>query len=172
MIYILNGRRYKINDLDPALDAMFAQLHAAYLGPNPIALGSVSNGCSSFQRADRHHVFLDITLTLIILLIYGINFSQLVGTMMPKSLWQLALAPALESESQNPGHKIHKGTAYYYWAITAILRGDIDKGYALMHQALEEDIATTGQKFPDSARLCISRPSKLGEAGPKPLDNG
>jgi|SRR5918996_1351579 hypothetical protein len=35
---------------------------------------------------------------------------------------------------------IHKGSAYYFWAVTCILKEDLEKGFLLMHQALEEDM--------------------------------
>lgn len=38
--------------------------------------------------------------------------------------------------------KIHKGTPLYWLAGTAILNGELEKGFTLMHQALEEDKRT------------------------------
>jgi hypothetical protein len=73
-----------------------------------------------------------------------------------ETLWQMALDPALRAEKQNPGHEIHKGTPYYFWGMTAILRGDIDKGYALMHQAVEEDVATTQTQIPDTPAYALA----------------
>ena len=35
--------------------------------------------------------------------------------------------------------RIHKGAPYYYWGVTCILKEEIEKGFLLMHQALEED---------------------------------
>lgn len=56
--------------------------------------------------------------------------------------WKRVAELVLSWESQNLGCRIHKGTAYYFWAGTAILSGNLDKGYLLMHQALEEDKIT------------------------------
>jgi hypothetical protein len=39
-----------------------------------------------------------------------------------------------KSEQKNP-----QGAGYYFWAITCILKEDLEKGFLLMHQALEED---------------------------------
>lgn len=39
--------------------------------------------------------------------------------------------------------RIHKGTLYYFWGVTCILAGDLDKGFLLMHGALEEDKITS-----------------------------
>jgi hypothetical protein len=60
-----------------------------------------------------------------------------------EQIWDLALRPALVWETKR-GDRIHKGSPYYYWGITSILRGDLDKGYCLVHQAVEEDRATNG----------------------------
>ena len=54
-------------------------------------------------------------------------------------VWERALEPAIAWEQANPGKFLHKGTAFYFWAVTALLRGDLDRGYLLMHQGLEED---------------------------------
>jgi hypothetical protein len=40
--------------------------------------------------------------------------------------------------------------------MTAILRGDLDRGYGLMHQALEEDIRSSGQPFPDTPAVALA----------------
>ncbi len=56
----------------------------------------------------------------------------------------------IEWEENNKGKRIHKGGPYYFWGMTAIQRGDLDRGYVLMHQALEEDVITSGQEFPDT----------------------
>jgi hypothetical protein len=68
----------------------------------------------------------------------------------------MALSPVLEFEMNNPGREAHKGTAYYFWGITSILKGDIDKGYTLMHQAVEEDIATTSNQFPNTPAYALA----------------
>ena len=48
----------------------------------------------------------------------------------------LEIAAVYETEHKN---SIHKGTPYYFWGMTCILGGDLDIGFHLMHQALEED---------------------------------
>jgi hypothetical protein len=72
-----------------------------------------------------------------------------------EQIWHLALLPAQKWEENNPEKFIHKGTAYYFWGMTAILRGDIDKGYALMHQAVEEDKRTSNLPFPKSPATAL-----------------
>ena len=64
-------------------------------------------------------------------------------------IWDLALRPALEweQESRVSGLRIHKGTPYYFWGMTALLRGDLDRGYCLIHQAVSEDSATNPETY-------------------------
>jgi len=44
------------------------------------------------------------------------------------AIWAWALRPALAWESNRRG-RLHKGTAFYFAAMTAILAGDMDAGY-------------------------------------------
>jgi hypothetical protein len=52
------------------------------------------------------------------------------------------------SEWETDQQKIHKGTPFYWLAGTAILNGELERGFALMHQALEEDIRTQNIRTP------------------------
>jgi hypothetical protein len=63
-------------------------------------------------------------------------------------LWDLALNIAYEWENKNQSKRIHKGTPYYFWGVTCILNGDLEKGFLLMHQALEEDKKTDQTNTP------------------------
>lgn len=155
MRYVLAGRTYEINNLDASLNTLFTELHAAYLGPRPVPWEQFEEAAAQFlaktpARSDQHDAFFgNFTIVWNHLLSSG-RFDE------AETLWEMALAPALQAEKQSPGHEIHKGTAYYFWAMTAILRGDIDKGYALMHQAVEEDVATMKTQFPDTPAYALA----------------
>lgn len=57
-----------------------------------------------------------------------------------EQLWEIAVSISKKwEEQQNQNRKIHKGAGYYFWAVTCILKEDLEKGFLLMHQALEED---------------------------------
>lgn len=56
-----------------------------------------------------------------------------------EQLWEIAASISKKWEQQNQNRKIHKGAGYYFWAVTCILKEDLEKGFLLMHQALEED---------------------------------
>ncbi len=155
MKYVLQGRTYEINDLHPPLDNLIPELHAAYLGGSPFTWSHIHTPAVEFLQSseirsrDHNRYFNNYTHIWNYLLATG-RFDE------AETLWELALQPALEVERENPEHQIHKGPAYYYWAITAILRGDLDKGYALMHQAVEEDIVTEKQPFPDTPAYALA----------------
>jgi hypothetical protein len=70
-------------------------------------------------------------------------------------VWEQALQPAQQWEEAHRGQQIHKGTAYYFWGMTALLRGDTDHGYLLMHQAVEEDIRTSGRQLPPTPAYAL-----------------
>lgn len=67
-----------------------------------------------------------------------------------ESVWELALKIAYEWEDKNQNKRIHKGTPYYFWGVTCILNGDLEKGFLLMHQALEEDKRTLQSDTPNT----------------------
>jgi hypothetical protein len=73
-----------------------------------------------------------------------------------EKVWEEAVKLALEWESRNPGEYIHKGTPFYFCGMAAISRGELDKGYLLMHQALEEDIRTNNAPIPDTPAFAFA----------------
>src|SRR6202044_3581791 len=70
-------------------------------------------------------------------------------------IWEQALQPAQHWEQTHQGQHLHKGTPYYFWAMTALLRGHIDHGYLLIHQGVAEDIRTTGQPTPNTPGFAL-----------------
>lgn len=155
MQYVLAGRTYDIHDLDPALDALFPQMHAAYLGPEAFHWDIFKRVAEPYlaktspRSSEHNEYFNNFTIIWNQLLAAG-RFDE------AEILWEMALDPALKAEKNNQGHEIHKGTAYYFWGMTAILRGDVDKGYALVHQAVEEDVATTQSPIPDTPAYALA----------------
>lgn len=69
---------------------------------------------------------------------------------------QRTIQPALEWEKNHPGRFIHKGTAFYFWGMAAICRGELDMGYPLMHQALQEDIRTHQTGTPNTPAFAFA----------------
>jgi len=64
-----------------------------------------------------------------------------------QSFWIWILLKTREWEQKN-GLRVHKGSALYFWAVTAILQEQIDKGFFLMHRAFEEDVITSNTDYP------------------------
>jgi hypothetical protein len=56
----------------------------------------------------------------------------------------------VERLAEHFNHRIHKGAIFYYLGISAILNGEIEKGYRLMGEALAEDIETYKKADPDT----------------------
>jgi hypothetical protein len=53
-------------------------------------------------------------------------------------------------EENNKPHTIHKGTPYYFLGVTAILNNELENGFLLMHQALEEDKKLSSTTIPQT----------------------
>lgn len=154
MRLVISGQLYSLHDLGAEMDAEFLALHAAFLGNQAYSLENLKRVAlvyfsSNNNSAAHDHYFNNFTIVWRGILRSG-NMDK------AELLWQLALEPALDWEIQNGGNYIHKGTPYYFWGITAILKGDIDRGYALIHQSLSEDIRTSGQPSPDTASLALA----------------
>jgi hypothetical protein len=149
MKVIIAGQTYSIESLDPLIDQCFVDLHAAYFSNQPLRWDSFKCQASAFF--DKHYTNTQLTAG------YFHNFTIIWNRYLTQGLWDLAegiwplaLEPVLEWESTNKGKRIHKGGPYYFWGMTAIQRGDIDRGYALMHQALAEDVITHGSQYPNT----------------------
>ncbi len=56
--------------------------------------------------------------------------------------WQDILNIVLDWE-QSRNSRIHKGSLFYFWSQSAILQGQLDKGFFLIHSAYEEDVRTS-----------------------------
>jgi hypothetical protein len=68
-----------------------------------------------------------------------------------EQIWQLAVQIAKQWERLNRSkNRVHKGAAYYFWAITCILKEDLEKGFLLMHQALAEDRYSSSREPADT----------------------
>jgi hypothetical protein len=66
-----------------------------------------------------------------------------------QAFWQRILQPINQWE-ENRASRVHKGSPLYFWAVTAILQGEVDKGFFLMHSAYQEDVETQNTEFPPS----------------------
>jgi hypothetical protein len=56
-----------------------------------------------------------------------------------EALWRKVVMIARKWE-KTTGGRIHKGTPFYFWGGTALLNGNVDMGFLLIHEALNEDM--------------------------------
>lgn len=64
-----------------------------------------------------------------------------------QQFWQDILNIVLDWEHSR-NSRIHKGSLFYFWSQTAILQGQLDKGFFLIHSAYEEDVLTNKNPLP------------------------
>jgi hypothetical protein len=152
--FIVRGQTFSIEALDSALDEEFVALHAAFLGSSTCQWASFSAAAHAYFSkpmvgGHQHGLFFN---NFTILWRHFLGAGQFDAA---EAIWRMACDIAWAWESSNNGKLIHKGTPYYFWGMTAILRGDLDRGYALMHQALEEDVRVSGNPFPDTPALAL-----------------
>lgn len=154
--FAIGDNEFKIRDLGPTLNEQFVLLYEGWLRGTTFDKEKFVDEALSYFDAHvddwpaHNHYFENFTLIWRRLLGTGL-FAQ------AEDIWTLALYSADQWESIRTSHRLHKGTPYYFWAMTVILRGDIDRGFLLIHQAHDEDIQTSGTPFPDSpARAFIT----------------
>lgn len=147
---MIGNQKVRINDLEHAVNEHFLSLYASTYGLPVLDVNkfkqnsfqffdSIKNTTNIFAKHDD----------------YFNNFTIIWRTLLDQQkfkqgedLWKFALDIALEWEKINVPMRIHKGTPYYFWAVTCFLNDDIDKGFSLMHQAYEEDELTFSQGGP------------------------
>lgn len=131
------------------MDQTIMKIHEAFLGYSAYSYDSLAQNVETFLNdpavgVNQHDAYFNCFTILWQRWLQQGQFDS------AENIWQIALNPVNSWENKNPGRRVHKGTPYYFWGMTAIIRGDIDKGYTLMHQAFEEDKKTTGNPFASS----------------------
>lgn len=153
--FIIGGRAIEIVALGKDIDKAFIALHAAYFGHQALDWAEFETTAAQFLDAnpkpsDIHNAYFNNFTIIWRNFLSSGNFDE------AERVWDMALSPVLKWEEVHPGQRAHKGTAYYFWGMTALQRGDLDKGYVLMHQAVEEDVLTMGQAVPDTPALALA----------------
>jgi hypothetical protein len=144
---IIAGEQVVLTVLGPPVEPLFEQFYHAYFTGQALPWAELDTAARDYfdqHPADpaAHNDYFN-------------NFISLWQRMMAGQLyvdgervWEQALQPALAWEQTHPGQRLHKGTPYYFWAMTAIMRRDMDRGYLISHKALQEDVDTSGQQNP------------------------
>lgn len=147
--FIMGGREISLIHLGRDIDKMFFNLHAAYFSNRPIDLAELETATIKFFNIHPNLSFIHNEYFQNFTIIWK-HFLSMHNYLEAEHIWEIALKPVLKWEKQHPNNRIHKGTAYYFWGMTTLEHGDLDKGYALMHQAVEEDVLTSGNPFPNT----------------------
>ena len=144
------------HEIDSEMDSAFSALYAGFL-TDPIADIDtlVARYFPAFEEAatayyTRHPITNPVQEHFINNLTPIWNTLRSINRLGPaQRFWEhvLSLIRNLESHFQT---RIHKGSIYYYWGGTAILNGEIEKGYSLMHSALIEDTETNKSPQPNT----------------------
>jgi hypothetical protein len=163
---IIDGKEIVINELGQPVDHAFDRLYEAYTSNVALPWQEFADAALQFFDANptitpKHdEYFNNFTVIWNKLLSEG-NYDR------AEHVWELALQPAQQWEQVQPGRRVHKGTPYYFWAMTVLLRGDTDRGYLLIHQAVDEDIRSCGQQaalgLPGYALVSLNY-QKVGQA--------
>ena len=146
---ILGGRVYILGSLGQPMDQAFDRLHAAHFGGAALPWEEFEAAAAQYftenpDAPGAHDGYFN-------------NFTHIWQSALgsgnfevAEHIWRRALQPALAWERAQQGRLLHKGTPYYFWAMTALLRGDTDHGYLLIHQAVGEDARTHRERTPDT----------------------
>lgn len=126
------------------MDEAFDRLYAAYFGIVPLPWGEFTAAALQYfdnnvGTATAHDAYFNNFTVIWRSIVDAGRLSQ------AERVWVQALHPAQQWEQAHQGQRIHKGTPYYFWAVTALLRGDVDHGYLLVHQGVDEDVRTLGR---------------------------
>jgi hypothetical protein len=137
------------------MDQRFDQLYAAYFGNASFRWEEFTDAAMQYfdsnagSPAAAEAYFNNFTIIWNSILQRGGSLER------AERIWEQALQPALRWERANAGHRLHKGTPYYFWGMTSLLAGNVDQGYLLIHQAVEEDIRTSGQPVPNTPAFAL-----------------
>ena len=137
--------------LSQNLDQIFQRLTAYYFGGKQHLLfdliySDIENTANNYFRGGQnytdHDKFFSFFTPIWLDLLQKRRYHEAIG------VWNVALKVALQWEKKNKPNRIHKGTPYYFLGVTAILNNELENGFLLMHQALEEDKITLNTKTP------------------------
>ena len=145
---------YQLPDLSPRLDAALRGFYAFQNGVAPDNSGELNAAAIEYltgspEQWAAHDGYFNAFTPLWRRFISQERYDS------SNSLWRRALDPV--NSVEQAGIRIHKGSAFYFWGMNAIMAGDVDLGFLMMHAALEEDIRTHGRVDPatPSYRLAV-----------------
>jgi len=145
--FILSGQMYKINGLNREMNDQFLKLHEAYFSNTGFDFDVFKEvSLKFFDDKKGDYIIQDKFFNNFTIIWQNFLAMQLFDR--AEQLWNDVLNIVYIWENRNQDARIHKGTPYYFLGVTSILHRDLDKGFSLMHQALEEDKITHNTQAP------------------------
>ena len=143
----INGHNIENEDLGNSLNIQFQNLHKKYIQGIDFNFDDFINEALSYfdnniGNTGAHDSFFNNFSVIWQYLLHNKRHAD------ARLLWDDALKIAYKWENNNQNNRIHKGTPYYFWGVTCILSEAYEKGFFLMHQALEEDKITHNVAVP------------------------
>ena len=153
-VCIIDGQQVNISVLGGPVEPLIEQFYRNYYAGKPLPWDELDVAAPVFfeqNPADpaAHDAYFNNFISL------WRNMLTIGDFLRAEAVWDRSLKPALAWELAHPGKFLHKGTPYYFWAMTAILRRDMDRGYLIIHRALEEDIRTHKQPKPNTPGFAL-----------------
>jgi hypothetical protein len=134
-------------ELGQPMDGAFNRLYTAFFGEKGFQSVDDEFRTTAFQYFDSYITSVDSPAAHDH---YFMSFSPLWDGLfssgrldLAEKVWEMALDPVQRWEQARPDELIDKGYLYYLWGATALLGGNLDRGYLLMHQSFEEDRRTS-----------------------------
>jgi hypothetical protein len=158
MDFVINGILFQLKSINSDIDESFIKLYKSFLGSSSINFEefefTIHNYFDSIKEIQNKFELHDELFNHFIFLWNIILGNRNYG--LGEWIWEKCVEISFSWESKNEGDFIHKGTPFYFWGMTAILRGDLDKGYALMHKALQEDMRRHRTISPQTPSLAFA----------------
>jgi hypothetical protein len=145
-------KEFKFIDLEhPNANNAFASYYQSMFGIPAIDMQSFETSSEAYFNSieDKEDKFLKHDLYFNNFTPVWLNLIQQRRFTEAEKIWRDALDIAFRWEKYRK-LRIHKGTPYYFWAVTCFLNEDIDKGFWLMNQAYIEDKITHNTEEPDT----------------------
>lgn len=137
-MFKIGEKIFQIEDLGESVNSQFLRLHESHFSGRGFDLTKFRNeALDFFDHSDGNYHAHDGFFNNFTIIWQSFLNQRLFKN--AEYLWDFALNIAYDWENKNQNKRIHKGTPYYFWGVTCILNGDLEKGFLLMHQALEED---------------------------------
>ena len=151
LIINIGGNKILLNDLGHNVNEQFVSWYQSMLGLPAINMEHFKTNSHAYfnyvegedNKFERHDSYFNNFTSVWISLINQKRFAE------AENIWREALEITLEWEKER-GLRVHKGTPYYFWAVTCFLNEDLETGFWLMNQALIEDIITSRNDEPNT----------------------